>query len=171
MRNQAIVLAVTATTCVAALKTLIETAAELAGDKADADGQGAGATLSAALARINGAGDVTERDVAALTTQGEAVLSLLTGSPQRLEFQNEVGDTLDSVGKELAQLAAGATACGDDIQAPLAALFAKLAAIYTMVQERDVQAMIAARRGISVAQIETPVIADTAGADFEDALF
>jgi len=159
----------TATACVAALKTLIEAAAELSRDNAGEQGAGAGAALEAAIAGIKRAGEMTERDVATLAAQGEAVLRLLKQSTQRLDFQTEIGDTLSQVALGLAGRAAGAAKCGADVQAPLAALFAQLGPIYTMAKERDIHAAIAAEWGVD---LPAPGPVEAAKADvFEDELF
>jgi hypothetical protein len=68
-------------------------------------------------------------------------------------------------------LAAAAQPCDDDIQAPLAAFFAKLGTIYTMAQERDIQARIAADWGIVTETAPSPATAPNESDNFEDALF
>jgi hypothetical protein len=170
LRVHAGYLDIIATASVAALKTLIETAAELSRDNGGAEGEGAGAALEAAIACIKLAGETTERDVTTLAAQGEAVMALLTRSTQRLDFQKEIGGTLGQVAQDLAGRAADAAPCGAEIQAPLAAHFAKLAAIYTMVKEREIQAAVAAEWGISLPA--APAQAAAAAVDvFEDELF
>ena len=159
----------TATACVAALKILIETAAELSHESGGEQSTGAGAALEAAIACIKQAGETTGRDVATLATQGEAVLQLLTRSTQRLDFQKEIGGTLGEVARDLTARAADAAQCGADIQAPLAAHFAKLAPIYTMVKEREIQAAIAAQWGVTVPTAAAVVPAESDV--FEDELF
>jgi len=160
----------TASASVAALKTLNETAAGLSCETASAAGEGAGAALNAAIACIKRASQTTERDLPALATQGEAVMQLLTRSTQRLDFQKEIGDVLGQVARELAGRAADAASCGAEIQATLAVRFAKLAAIYTMAREREIQTMVAAQWGVGMP-------AATAGMEggeikvFEDELF
>jgi hypothetical protein len=167
----------TAAACVEALKTLIDTASELSRDNGGTEGAGAGAALEAAIACIKQAGETTARDVATLASQGEAVLSLLTRSTQRLDFQKEIGGTLGQVAQNLTGRAAEAAQCGADIQAPLAAHFAKLLAIYTMVKEREIQAGIAAQWGIALppvpapAQAPAPAAAAVEADVFEDELF
>jgi hypothetical protein len=180
LRAQAGVLERVAESCMAALQSLIETAAELAGAETgpemDLDtgvaGQAAGAALLAAVDLINAAGDASERDVAALAAQGEAVIRLLTRSTDRVAFRNEVGDALDAVAQALRALAADAEPCAADLQAPLGALFGKLGAIYTMAQERDVHAAIGAQfavgPGVEASAMKTaPTVEDA----LEDVLF
>ncbi len=169
LRVHAGFLDIIATASVAALKTLIETAAELSRDNGGVEAMGAGAALESAISCIKLAGETTERDVATLAAQGEAVLRLLARSTQRLDFQKEIGGTLGQVAEDLTSLAADAAQCGDAIQEPLAAHFAALAAIYTMAKEREIQAGVAAEWGISLPA--PPAAPSTAEDVFEDELF
>jgi hypothetical protein len=180
LRAQAGVLERVAESCMAALQSLIGTAAELAGAETGPEtdpetgvaGQAAGAALLAAVDLINAAGDASERDVAAIAAQGEAVIRLLTRSTDRVAFRNEVGDALDAVAQALRALAADAEPCAADIQAPLRALFGKLGAIYTMAQERDVQAAIGAQFAVGPAAEASAVKTAPAVEDaLEDVLF
>jgi hypothetical protein len=160
----------TAASCMEALKTLVDAAAALSRDNGGEQGAGAGAALEAAIGGIKRAGEQTEHDVATLAAQGEAVLKLLKQSTQRLDFQKEIGGTLNQVALGLAGRAADAAKCGAEIQAPLAALFAKLSAIYTMAKEREIQAGIAAEWGIALPAAPAPAaVAETDV--FEDELF
>lgn len=171
LRTHAGYLEGTANACVAALKTLIETASDLSSDPSEtteARDTSAGAALSAAIDCINAAAGSTERDVAALTANGHAVLNLLRDSHDGLAFHGEIGNALGCAGEELHCLAAAAQPCDDDIQTPLAAAFARLGAIYTMAQERDIQANVAASWGIVM---ETPPALPAETDNFEDALF
>ncbi len=169
LRVQAGYLATTAAASMAALTTLIETAAELSRDNG-AEGGGPAAALAAAIACIKLAGEKTERDVASLAVQGEAVLKLLNRSAQRLDFQREIGSTLGQVAEDLARLAAHAAPCDEAIEAPLAAHFAELGAIYTMASEREIQAGIAAEWGVNLPAASTHTAAIEADV-FEDELF
>jgi hypothetical protein len=172
LRAQAGILEGVANACMATLRALVATAAELAADEeTDAAGQGTGGALLAAVERINAAGDSTDRDVAALAAQGDAVIDLLTRSTDRVGFGAEVGDALDEVAQALRDLAADAEPCADDIAAPLAALFGKLGALYTMAQEREIHAAIGTRFGVG-SDAQTPEVAIApASEDLEDVLF
>ncbi len=115
LRTHAGYLESTANACVAALKTLIETAADLSSDLSEtmeAKDASAGAALSAAIDCINAAAGSTERDVAALTANGQEVLNLLRDSLDGLAFHGEIGNALGH-GEELHRLAATALPCGD----------------------------------------------------------
>jgi hypothetical protein len=161
-----------ATACMATLRALVATASELAAEEVtDADGQRTGSALLAAVERINAAVDLTEREVAALAAQGEAVIDLLSRSTERVGFGAEVGATLDTVAQALRDLAADAEPCADDIATPLGALFGQLGAIYTMAQEREIHAAIASQFGVgSGAEApQAPVALDSE--DLEDVLF
>jgi hypothetical protein len=174
LRTHAGYLEGTANACIAALKTLIDTASDLSSVQPktmDAKDESVGAALSTAIECINVAAGTTERDVAALAANGEAVLNLLKDSQDGLAFHGEIGNSLGRVGEDLHCLAAAAQPCDDDIQAPLAAFFAKLGTIYTMAQERDIQARIAADWGIVTETAPSTATAPNESDNFEDALF
>jgi hypothetical protein len=174
LRAQAGILEGVANACLTTLRALVATAAELAAEEeTDAAGQGTGGALLAAIERINAAGDLTERDVAALAAQGDAVIDLLTRSTGHVGFGAELGDPLDEVAQALRDLALDAEPCADDIAAPLGAVFGKLMAIYTMAQEREIHAAIAARFGVAAdSSAESPNAAVAAASeDLEDVLF
>jgi hypothetical protein len=180
LRTHAGYLEGTANACVAALKTLIATASDLSSavpeasvlpEAMGAQDETAGAALSAAIFCINAAAGTTERDVAALAENGEIVLDLLQNSRDELAFHGEIGASLRRVGEDLHYLAAQAQPCGGDIQAPLAGFFARLGAIYTMAQERDIQAMVAANWGIVTETVPPRAAVPAESDDFEDALF
>lgn len=172
LRTHAGYLEATANACVAALKTLIQTASALSSDPSEAisGDASAGGALAVAIGCITGAAETTERDVAALTANGQAVLDLLKDSRDGLAFHSEIGTALAHAGEELGELAAAAQPCDNRIQAPLAAAFAKLSAIYTMAQERDIQAAIAADWGI-VLEAAPSAALQTGNDSLEDALF
>jgi hypothetical protein len=173
LRAQAGILEGVANGCMATLRALVATAAELAAkEETDAAGQGTGGALLAAVERINAAVDLTEREVAALAAQGEAVIDLLTQSTDRVGFGAEVGDALDEVAQSLRDLAADAEPCADDIATRLGALFGQLSALYTMAQEREIHAAIAARFGVGAdSDAEPPQAVAPASEDLEDVLF
>ena len=79
-------------------------------------------------------GASTERAIAALAAQGEAVLALLTQSSERLDLQADIGAALAQVLRDLPGGTAEAEVCTGDILAPLAAILAQLRATYTMAQ-------------------------------------
>jgi hypothetical protein len=160
----------TATTCLVALKTLTETAAELSGGDGGEDGEAAGAALEAAIACINLVSETTERDVATLAAQGEAVLKLLARSTRRLNFQKEIGGTLEQVARDLTRLGDDAVHCDDTVEPTLTVHFAALGAIYTMAKEREIQAAIAAQWGINLTEAP-PAPAAAISEVFEDELF
>lgn len=171
LRTHAGYLEVTANQCAAALQTLTCAAAGLAAeDVAEDDAPDAGAALGRAIARINAAGNTTERDIATCAAQGEAVLELLTRSAGQMAMHSEIGEALARVATDLGARAAGASICGADLQAPAAALFARLGAIYTMAQERQVQAEVAAQWGIAAPAGAAPASA-ASDDELESALF
>jgi hypothetical protein len=164
----------TANSCVTALKTLIETASGLSSELPETmvvEDQSVGAALSAAIDRINAAAGTTERDVAVLSANGEAVLNLLQDSRHGLEFHDEIATSLGLVGEDLHGLAASAQPCDDNIRIPLTAAFAKLGAIYTMAQEREIHAAIAASWDVEVEGLHAPYSEKSESKAVEDALF
>jgi len=166
LRAHADDLDIATTECQVALTALTETATALA-VKPEDGGESAGTALTAAMARIRAAGDETEHDVAVLAHQGETVLSLLTKSTQQVGLQEEIGDAVQEVVRDLTALGAAAVRCEADIQAPVARFFDALGAIYTMVQEREVQKSVASSYGVPAAAMEVKVEAE----EMEDALF
>jgi len=97
------------------------------------------AALGAAARRISEASDRTETDILKLAERGGSVLDLLNRSTGRFGFQEEIGEALDLVAADLANLATGAEPCGDDIVGVIADILGKLGAGYTMAQERTLQ--------------------------------
>jgi len=164
LRTHADDLDLAATASQAALQALTETATALARQPDDGGQISAGTALTEAITRIRAAGDETERDVAVLSGQGEAVLSLLTRSTQELALQDEIGAALQAVARELGELSAAA-ACEADIQPRAAKLFEALGAVYTMAQEREIHKSVADSYGLPAA-MEARVVEE-----MEDALF
>jgi hypothetical protein len=173
LRTQAGQLEQIANVCAGTLQGLTRAASSLAGEgaeDAETGGEGAGPALLAATARIHDAGAATERDIAALAVQGEAVLALLTQSAQRLDLQSGIGAALTQVLRELPAEAAEAGPCAEDIRAPLAAILGTLRAMYTMAQERALHDALTADWGLDAAP--PPRTAEAASGDaLEDALF
>ncbi len=140
--------------CVTVLDKLIRSATELGDDRsAEPDGEtetrAAARALSAASARIHNAGDRTETDIATLADQGEALLGSLKRFSTRFDLPGEVGDTLDAVATDLAVLGSPTLPGNDDVAAPLRALLAELAALYTMAKERAVHEQLVEFWGIN----------------------
>jgi hypothetical protein len=159
-----------ANACVTALRTLIATASDLSSERTEVEDTSAGAALSAVIHGITLAAETTERDVVALSANGDAVLKLLTESRNGLAFRGEIGSALKQAGDGLHGLAAAAQACDGAIEAPATAFFARLGAIYTMAQEREIQAAVAANWGVAI-QASPSGAALVETDDFEDVLF
>jgi len=126
------------------LNKLIAAAAALIQDRPGQDGytsvaEEATAALGAAARRIGDASDRTEKDILRLAERGGSVLDLLNRSSGRFGFQEEIGEALDLVAADLANLSTGAEPCGEDIQEVIADVLARLNASYTMAQERVLQ--------------------------------
>jgi len=171
LRSQAGQLERIANASAGTLRELTAAAATLAGDVAEgAEGAGAGADLLAATARIHEAGAATERDVAALAAQGEAVLALLTQATERSDLQTDIGAALGQVLRDLPGETAEAALCTDDIRAPLAAILTRLRATYTMAQERTLHDALMTEWGLDVAPPPPPAEA-ASGDECEDVLF
>jgi len=123
------------------LNKLIAAADALVGDRPGEAGhtsaaQEATTALRTAARRICDASDRTETDILRLAERGGSVLDLLNRSTGRFGFQEEIGEALDLVAADLANLAVEAAPCGEDIEAVVAGVLAKLSASYTMAQER-----------------------------------
>jgi hypothetical protein len=152
------------------LRELTTAATALAGKGAEGAGEGAGAALLAATARIHEASAATERDIAALAVQGETVLALLTQSTERLDLQTDIGAAIAQVLRDLPGGATEAALCTGDILAPLAAILAQLRASYTMAKERVLHDALTSEWGLDVAP--PPPAADSNSGDaLEDVLF
>jgi hypothetical protein len=129
--------------------------------------------LGAAARRICDASDQTETDIRKLAERGGAVLDLLNRSIGRFGFQEEIGQALDGVAADLAQLAADAAPSSEDIDTALGGVLAKLSASYTMAQERTVQEAFVEAWSISAPQDKLPAAAAIIQNDneMEDILF
>jgi hypothetical protein len=126
------------------LDKLIAAAAALIQDRTGQNGhmsvsEEATAALSAAARRISDASDRTETDILKLAERGGSVLDLLNRSSGRFGFQEEIGEALDLVAADLANLATNAEPCGEDIQDVMAGVLSRLNVSYTMAQERALQ--------------------------------
>jgi hypothetical protein len=152
------------------LRALTAAATALAAEGAEGMGEGAGVALLAATERIHEAGASTERDIASLAAQGEAVLALLTQSTERLDLQTDIGAALAQVLRDLPGGAAEAELCTEDVLAPLTDILARLRATYTMAQERALHDALMSEWGLDVAP--PPPVAEAASGDaLEDVLF
>jgi hypothetical protein len=154
LRSQAGQLERIANDCAGTLRELTGAAVSLAGDEAEGTedaGEGAGAALLTATAHIHEAGAATERNIATLAAQGEAVLALLTRSSQRLDLQTEIGAALAAVLADLPGEPAGPDLCTAEIHAALGAILAPLRATYTMAQERALHDALTAEWGLAAA--------------------
>jgi hypothetical protein len=122
---------------IAAAEALVQDRPGQAGYRSAAEE--ATAALGAASRRICDASDRTETDILRLAERGGSVLDLLNRSTGRFGFQEEIGEALDLVAADLANLATDAAPCGKDIEGAVAVILGKLSASYTMAQERTVQ--------------------------------
>ena len=166
LRLHAGYLEASANTCVLALKNLIDAANDLfleSPEGAIVEEVTVGTALSAAIACIKAAATTTERDTIALAGHGEEVLNLLTRSRGQLDFYLDINDTLAKARDTLRGLAAAAEPCSVDIRAPISTIFKKLAAIYTMAQERDIQTEVIGQWNINIESTSSSdhVIADS----------
>jgi hypothetical protein len=132
-----------ATGGLSALDQLSEATASLTGgdqpkDAEESDGAAADRALEAAAASIRQARDHTEKDIEAIATKGDAVMTTLSLSSERLSFKSEIGGLLDEIAGALAGLCEGALHRQDELPAMLEASLAILSESYTMAQERDI---------------------------------
>jgi len=129
--------------------------------------------LGAAARRICDASDRTETDILRLAERGGSVLDLLNRSTGRFGFQEEIGEALDLVAADLANLAKDAEPCGQDIQGVIADILTKLGASYTMAQERTLQEAFIEAWNIPSSAIKAETIADKKSEEsgMEDILF
>jgi hypothetical protein len=173
LRSQAGQLDRVANACAGTLKELTRAAVSLAGQGAeDAKGAGeaAGAALLSAAAQIHEAGGTTERNIAALAAQGEAVLGLLKQSSERLDLQSGIGAALAQVLEDLQGEPAGADLCTADIHAPLKVILDRIRVTYTMAQERVLHDALTREWGLNDAA-PPPAEEPATGDALEDALF
>ena len=170
LRSQAGQLERIAAVCAGTLQELTKAAVALSGEGAEDAEAGAGAALLAATAQIHEAGATTERDIAGLAAQGEAVLVLLTQSSERLDLQSNIGVALSQVLQNLPGEVTDADLCTDDIRAPLQAILDKVRATYTMAQERTLHDALTGEWGLDAAA-PLPAEEPTTGDELEDALF
>jgi hypothetical protein len=160
------------------LNKLIAAAAALIQDRPGQGGytsaaEEATAALGAAARRICDASDRTETDILRLAERGGSVLELLHRSTGRFGFQEEIGEALDRVAADLANLAREAEPCGDDIVDVTAGVLAKLSASYTMSQERALHEAFSKAWGIEAnaqSAARQPISSDNEN-DLEDVLF
>ncbi len=126
---------------------------------------GAGQALADAAARLRAAGQAVEADLGGLARQGETVVNALRHAAGRLDFQREIGATLDEAADALAAQA-GAPRI-DELAAPLSALLAVIAKTYTMASEREVHRAYVASLDLDAA----PLAPEPAAATDDDVLF
>jgi hypothetical protein len=159
------------------LNKLIAAAAALIQDRPGQEGyksaaEEATAALGAAARRICDASDRTETDIVRLAERGGSVLELLNRSTGRFGFQEEIGEALDRVAADLANLATEVAPCGDDIEDVVVGLLAKMAASYTMAQERTVHETFSQAWSITSANCKAPhPISAPDQNEMEDVLF
>ncbi|WP_304169303.1 hypothetical protein [Phenylobacterium aquaticum] len=137
LRTQAGHLEITAHQALAALQGLAADAGGL-GDGTGVE-TGAGQALSDAAARLRGANKSVEADLISLARQGETVVEALRRAATRLDFQREIGATLDEAADVLDDMAGDETPWTDDLIEVLGPLLARIAKTYTMAQERETQ--------------------------------
>jgi hypothetical protein len=171
LRVQAGQLETTVDMCVGVLKVLVGAASALTGASIEEDGESVGEALLAATTKIKAVCDLAEKDVAALGRQGESVLTLLNKSSAEMGLQSEIGARLAQAANELTQQADSAEAdLDEEVRAPLCALLAKLASIYTMAQEREVQEAVMRSWNLALDSRATPAAQDVE-TDLDDVLF
>ncbi len=142
---------------------------------ADAGAMGEAEDLSAAVGsaladvggRLKQASDSAEADLAGLARQGEIVVESLRRASGRLHFQREIGIVLDEAADALAACAGEGAPGVSDLEVPLGGLLARMAAAYTMAQEREVHAALTAHLAFEAPAGEAP---PPAAAD-DDVLF
>jgi hypothetical protein len=137
LRLHASQLDVSARDAMTALDALSVESGVLAGP-AQSDAGDAGGALSEAASRLRSAGDTVATDLATLVSLGETVVDALRRAAARLDFQREIGGTLDEAAEALAQMAGPDLPRTDDLGGPLGELLLRIAKTYTMAQERDV---------------------------------
>ena len=126
-----------------------------------------GAQLSEVTQRLRQAGDSAESDLAAVAQQGDAVVDTLRRAVNRLDFQRQIGVTLDEAALMLAGGADRGAPETEDFSDVLNAILAQVNKSYTMVQERQIHGEFLADCGIE-AEAEA---SDEAPAPADDGLF
>jgi hypothetical protein len=144
-----------------ALDTLSEATASLTGgaqakDAEESDGAAADRALEAAAAAIRQARDHTEKDIEAIAAKGDAVMTTLSLSSERLNFKSEIGGLLEEIAGELEVLCEGALHRQDELPEKLEQSLGILSENYTMAQERDIYREFLSDLGLSQAPQEVP---------------
>lgn len=156
-----------------ALEALAEHADE-ANEACNTDDQpeATAARLSDAVDRIRAASSGLDAQVETVAGQGNAVVKGLNAALHRLDFQRDLGATLDRALDSLAQsiepLDKGYD--GSD-RAVLAPIMARLGASYTMAQERVVHQSVLAELGLNDLEIARPEALPSSASNFDDGLF
>lgn len=165
LRTQAGHLEITAHQALTALQGLAEDASGLNQDASD-EQTGAGQVLSDAAARLKQAGAAVEADLVTLARQGEGVVEALRRAASRLDFQREIGATLDEAADALEAMAGDEAPWTDDLIEVLGPLLERIAKTYTMAQERETQ-----RQATQHLDLNAVVEAPAAAAADDDLLF
>ena len=137
----------------------------------DDEGMGGAAEVGKVLGevtqRLRDAGDAVEADLVSLARQGDAMVGALQQMAGRMDFEREIGATLDDAATALSE--AGGAPAGEDLAGPLSDLLAQIGKRYTMVQERVVhQAFV---ESLPFAMAAAEAVAEAPKADPDDVLF
>jgi hypothetical protein len=167
LRAQSGTLAAAASMCTDVLAAMLIAATQARGEDNPGEIE-VGDALVAAAARIKAAGEANDRDMVTLTTQGEAVRTMLTQNLQALEFQSQIGEHLHLVAHELGWLTTQAVCPTPELAPLLQTMLNQLHATFTMAQEREIYAAFCVQFNLP-----SPAAPPTATAEdeMEDALF
>ena len=155
-----------ARTAVSALDVLAGTAGELDGAAGAIDAS-AGVALADAARRLREAGEDTTENLAALARQGAAVVDALKRASAGLDFQREIGATLDEAADALGHLAGYAAPDTKGLSEALGSLLARIAKTYTMARERETHRDVVEAMNLSVEEVAPAVLSQPP----EDVLF
>jgi hypothetical protein len=165
LRSHAGLLEVSAQRALGVLGELAAAAGELVADHV---ASAAGEALAVATERLRKANTTVEADLSALADQGAKVVRALQDAAARLDFKGEIGAVLETAA---ASLRAPSRAPLEAADGPaVAEILQAIAKSYTMAQEREVHAALAA----GLPQAAEPAPAEPAAApadDLEDLLF
>ena len=127
--------------------------------------------LADAVGNIRAGANLMDQELAILSEHGREVATKISLSLSKLDFQNDLGETLASCADTLSELAGPHQSEAGDLADIIAPLAARIMKVYTMAQERNVHSdILPAPTGATLHAVET--VAATSDEDlFEDALF
>ena len=127
--------------------------------------------LADAVGNIRAGANLMDQELAILSEHGREVATKISLSLSKLDFQNDLGETLASCADTLSELAGPHQSEAGDLADIIAPLAARIMKVYTMAQERNVHSdILPAPTGGTLHAVET--VAATSDEDlFEDALF